>query len=149
MLALQEFLDLLQAGYPQAIDANDLSRVNETPVIPQQIWVDAGYMTETVYQFCRANQEFCPAVGRGATQELRAQRESQPGGKSVTRKVGEGYQLNWLRTRRILLAEVNADHWTVFLLGFEKPMCGCTPAWKPPSINRAPCGCSRAHRTNT
>lgn len=82
-------------------------------------------------------------------QQLRAQRESQPGGKSVTRKVEEGGQLNWLRTRRILLAEVNADHWTVFLLGFEKPTYGSINASKRPSINRGHCGCSRPRRTST
>ena len=73
-------------------------------------------MTEVVYQFCReAMQPFGPAVGRGATQQ-RSTPYAHPTQTGTTiRKIGEGYHIAYLRTSRMHLVEVDADHWKTFV----------------------------------
>ena len=63
MVALREFRDQAVAGWP-------IENANGEKRSPQQIWIDAGYMTSVVYSFCReAGSRYMPAVGRGAAQQ--------------------------------------------------------------------------------
>jgi len=81
-------------------------------MIPDLGFVDAGYMAQVVYTFCRESGErFRPAVGRGAGQQQRQyyNRPTQTG--SIVRYIGEGYHGNWLPAEQLLLIEVDADHW--------------------------------------
>ncbi len=54
-LALREFRDRVLEGW---------SREQEKPMLPNTVWIDAGYMTDVVYKFCREYNGFLPAVGR-------------------------------------------------------------------------------------
>ena len=111
MLALTEYQNLLLAGYPLGIDEQDPTRVEQNPFIPNQAWIDAGYMTELVYKFCRVSQGCLPAVGRSVLQVGRQQQDKPVNHHTRHRRIGEGYSLNYLQEQHITLAEVNADHW--------------------------------------
>lgn len=74
--------------------------------------VDAGYQTPVVYAFCReAGSRFRPAVGRSSTQAPTHYRGGPKTTGAVVSKIGEGYHLARLRTERLELVEVDADHW--------------------------------------
>jgi phage terminase large subunit GpA-like protein len=108
--ALQGFRAQVEAGLP--IEGGSAS-----PVVPDRVFIDAGYMTEAVYRFCReAKQRFLPAVGRGTTQQARRQMYNRPTRTgSVTKYVGRGFHVNRLPTERLYLAEVDADHWKTWV----------------------------------
>jgi hypothetical protein len=83
---------------------------------PDMTYIDAGYMTSVVYAFTReAGEEFKPAIGRGAAQQRHQwyNRPTQTG--SVVRHIGEGYHLNWLRSEKLKLVEIDADHWKTWV----------------------------------
>ncbi|MEZ6073196.1 MAG: terminase gpA endonuclease subunit [Pirellulales bacterium] len=81
------------------------------------MFVDAGYLTEAVYHFCKdTGQRFIAAVGRGATQQARRQMYNRPTRTgSVTKYVGRGFHINRLQAERLFLAEVDADHWKTWV----------------------------------
>jgi len=63
LVALREFRTLVSEGWPVRVAGGE-------PMIPTQVWVDAGYMAPVVYAFCRdSGTRFRPAVGRGAAQQ--------------------------------------------------------------------------------
>jgi phage terminase large subunit GpA-like protein len=80
---------------------------------PDQVWIDAGYMTEVVYAFCRHEPAFRyrPAIGRGAAQQHRQwyNRPTQTG--SIVKHLGEVFHINLLPAEKLYLVEVDADHW--------------------------------------
>jgi phage terminase large subunit GpA-like protein len=108
--ALQGFRAQVEAGFP--VEGGGAS-----PRVPDRVFIDAGYMTEAVYRFCReAKQRFLPAVGRGATQQARRQMYNRPTRTgSVTKYVGRGFHVNRLPAERLYLAEVDADHWKTWV----------------------------------
>ena len=113
LVALREFRDTVKAGWAGAErhpqHADGLWR-------PESVWIDAGYMTEVVYQFCReAQHPFGPAVGRGASQQRTTpySRPTQTG--TTVKRIGEGYHIAHLRASRMHLVEVDADHWRTFV----------------------------------
>jgi len=84
--------------------------------VPDVVFIDAGYMTEVVYAFCReVGDRYRPAVGRGADQQSRQWqgRVSQTG--SVVKHVGEGFSGFWLPVQQLHLLEVDADHWKTWV----------------------------------
>jgi phage terminase large subunit GpA-like protein len=111
LVALRQFRDMILGGWPVSTDgsANDDT---PKPMCPQQVWIDAGYMTPVVYEFCReSGVPFQAVVGRGAAQQ-RAQYYNRPTSTgSVVKQIGEGYHLNHIQAERQKLAEVDADHW--------------------------------------
>lgn len=106
LFALREFQEQMKEGFP----------VHDSPGkrLPLQlIWIDAGYMTDVVYNFVKEHPGRCilPAVGRGAAQQ-RTQWYNRPTSTgSVVRHIGEGFHINLLASPPIFLAEVDADHW--------------------------------------
>jgi phage terminase large subunit GpA-like protein len=110
MVALREFKDLVLAGW--TIEG----RENEQAV-PNQVWIDAGYMTPVVYEFCRkaADKRFLPCVGRGANQQ-RQQIYNRPTQLTqTTRFIGRDFHINYLQAERINLVEINADYWKTWV----------------------------------
>jgi phage terminase large subunit GpA-like protein len=109
LIALREFRDLAQEGW--AIGHEDGNRKQ-----PDAAWVDSGYMTSVVYNFAReSGDKFRPAIGRGAAQQ-RQQWYSRPTRTgSVVRHIGEGYHLNFLRSEKLRLVEIDADHWKTWV----------------------------------
>jgi phage terminase large subunit GpA-like protein len=108
MVALREIREMMKAGWPKGNASGE-------KMVPRAVWVDAGYMTEVVYSFCReSGRPFFPAVGRGAAQ--RQQNYSKPTQHgSVTRHIGEGFHINFIPANGVLLCEVDADHWKTWV----------------------------------
>jgi phage terminase large subunit GpA-like protein len=110
MVALRQFREQVKAGWP----------VNESDAkskLPDKVWIDAGYMAEVVYAFCRqeAVSVFMPAIGRGAGQQHKQwyNRPTQTG--SIVKHLGEGFHINLLRAERLHLVEIDADHWKTWV----------------------------------
>ena len=85
-------------------------------VIPPQAWIDAGYLTPVVYEFCRqAGNRFVPCVGRGAGQQRQQwyNRPTQTG--STVKCIGKEFHINHLPTERMHLVEINADYWKTWI----------------------------------
>ena len=63
LVTLRQFKDMVMTGWPE-LDGK------QKPRMPDQVWIDSGYMAPVVYTFCReAGRRFRPAVGRGAGQQ--------------------------------------------------------------------------------
>ena len=108
MVALKQLRDDFSTGWP--VHGSD------KPKIPDQVWIDAGYMTEVVYAFCRqVGVQYRPAIGRGAAQQHRQwyNRPTQTG--TVVRHIGEGFHINFMPTEHLFLVEVDADHWKTWV----------------------------------
>jgi hypothetical protein len=74
MVAMREFRDQVEHGWPIAKEADAKETGDDiSHRTPDQVWIDAGYMTDVVYKFCRESEgsRFRPAVGRGAAQQRR------------------------------------------------------------------------------
>jgi hypothetical protein len=111
MVALREFRDLALAGWPvAAADAGQRER-------PWQVWIDAGYMANVVYEFCRKQQgqNFRPTVGRGADQQRRQWYNRPTNTGSIVKHIGEGFHMNHLPAERLFLVEVDSDHWKTWV----------------------------------
>jgi len=109
LIALREFRDLTNDGWSVGTEEGEKRR-------PDLTYIDAGYMTSVVYAFTREEGEkFKPAIGRGAAQQRHQwyNRPTQTG--SVVRHIGEGYHLNWLRSEKLKLVEIDADHWKTWV----------------------------------
>jgi hypothetical protein len=109
LTALREFRDLCQEGWPVGSADDDM-------LSPQAVWVDAGYMTHVVYAFCReSGEQYKPSFGRGAAQQRHQWYNRPTRTGSVVKLLGEGYHLNKLKAEKLLLAEVDADHWKTWV----------------------------------
>ena len=110
LVMLKEFRSVVLDGWP-------LGSADGKRLVPQQTWIDAGYMTPVVYAFCReAGERFRPSLGRGAAQQNRQQvynRPTQTG--SLVNHLGEGFHLSLLPAERLRVAEVDADHWKTWV----------------------------------
>ncbi|MBC7852923.1 MAG: phage terminase large subunit family protein, partial [Pirellulaceae bacterium] len=108
MVALREFREMAQAGWALAGGAQK---------VPDQIWIDAGYMTDVVYSFSRESgrNHFRPSVGRGATQQRKQNynRPNQQGGNVAV--IGQGFHLNLQKAEQLFLVEVDADFWKTWV----------------------------------
>ncbi|MEZ6152363.1 MAG: terminase gpA endonuclease subunit [Pirellulaceae bacterium] len=109
MVALRQFRAMVLEGWPIGVVGGETLK-------PQLTFVDAGYMTDVVYAFCReSGNRFLPSVGRGASQQHQQwyDRPTQTG--SIVKHLGEGFHINWLPNANVHLAEVNADHWKTWV----------------------------------
>jgi phage terminase large subunit GpA-like protein len=105
LVALRELRGMVGDGWP-------VGTAGGKPMIPRQVWIDAGYMTHVVYAFCReSGKRFHPAVGRGAAQQRHQWYNRPTHTGSVVKQIGEGYHANLLVSERVHLLEVDADHW--------------------------------------
>lgn len=74
-------------------------------------WIDSGYQTDVIYEFCReSGAAYLPVDGLGTAHELKKYTKPKTTGTTV-RKIGEGYHIAVIPARRALVAEVHADHW--------------------------------------
>lgn len=105
MVALREFHDLVMTGWPGGT-------AEGKPLIPQQVWIDSGYLAPVVYAFCRqVGVRFRPSVGRGAAQQHRQWYNRPTSTGNVVKCLGEGYHAALLAAERLLLIEIDADYW--------------------------------------
>jgi len=109
LIALRQFREALREGLP-------VESANGERMIPQQAWIDAGYLTTVVYGFCReSGNQFRPAIGRGAAQQHRQWYNRPTRTGALVKHVGEGFHINHLRPERLHIVEVDADHWKTWV----------------------------------
>lgn len=107
--ACREFADMVRPGYP-------VGRADNRRLIPGECWIDAGYETDTVYKFCRAEGEpFRPSMGQAASQRPTRFRSGPTRTGSRVRFIGEGYHFSFMANAKVTLAEVNADQWKTWV----------------------------------
>ncbi len=109
MVALRQFRAMIAEGWPVGVIGGDTLK-------PQVTLIDAGYMTDVVYAFCReSGNRFLPSVGRGASQQHQQwyNRPTQTG--SVVKHLGEGFHINWLPNANVHLVEIDSDHWKTWV----------------------------------
>lgn len=110
LVALREFKELMLNGWATHSASGD------ERVLPQQVWIDAGYMPDVVYSFCReAGERFRPAIGRGAAQQRHQWYNRPTSTGSTVRHIGEGFHMNWVPTEHLYLVEIDADHWKTWV----------------------------------
>jgi phage terminase large subunit GpA-like protein len=87
-------------------------------LIPNPVSIDAGYMPEAVYEFCRqAGRRYIPALGRGLSAYDRRYRTYTHPTKlgAAVRAIGQEYYISWMPTERLFRADVCADFWKTWL----------------------------------
>lgn len=108
MATLREFRDTILAGWKHE------NRVEMR--LPDEVWIDARFLTEVVKAFCRESDEmqgvrFRPLFGRGETQG-RVEPYSRPRAvNDRVRYIGEGYHLERIPRERVKKIEHNSDQW--------------------------------------
>lgn len=109
LVALREFRDMVRQGWP-------IGAAGGEPMIPHEVWIDAGYLTPVVYAFCReSGVQFRPAIGRGVAQQHRQWYNRPTRTGAIVKHIGEGFHLNYLRAEQLYLVEVDADHWKTWV----------------------------------
>lgn len=109
MLALREWRDLVEAGWPMM--GHDDRRV------PDLAWVDSGYQAEIVYQFIRESdaETFAAAKGLGVSQSGERKYTRPRATGSVVKLIGQDYHGVLLASEGLMLWEVNADAWKTWV----------------------------------
>lgn len=118
MNTLRQFRDTVNGGWPVASDPNAKKNQSALPerMVPDHVWIDAGYMTDVVYAFCRESRKpFKPAVGRGASQQRQQWYNRPKSTGAIVKKIGEGFHISWIASERMRLVEVDADHWKTWI----------------------------------
>ena len=109
MVALREFQAMVAEGWP-------VGAADGEPMIPGSAWIDAGYMTSVVYEFCReSGNKFVPAIGRGAAQQHRQWYNRPTRTGTLVKQIGEGFHVKLLQAECLYLVEVDADHWKTWV----------------------------------
>jgi phage terminase large subunit GpA-like protein len=103
--ALRDFRDLCESGWGGQNDR----------VIPEAVWIDSAYTTETVRAFVReSGPRYLPTIGRGTGQYSGQYTKPKSAGKTV-REIGEEYHIEWVDRDQCHVVIVNADHWKGFV----------------------------------
>jgi phage terminase large subunit GpA-like protein len=112
VVAMRELRDLVRAGWPVAGGTVEQRRT----VHCDGVWIDAGYMSEAVYAFCRESRSpFLPYVGRGAEQQRSMHYRRPTSTGSVVRKIGQNYHLSSIHGEQVQLVEIDADFWKTWV----------------------------------
>jgi phage terminase large subunit GpA-like protein len=128
LTALREFRDQVLAGWP--IGTGD----EEDRKVPDQVWIDAGYLPDTIYEFCAETSpgpkaRFRPVIGRGEGQQGRQTYNRPKATGNIVRHVGEEYHVIYHKQSGLYLVEANADYWKTWV-----HRRFTTPADKPGSL---------------
>jgi phage terminase large subunit GpA-like protein len=80
---------------------------------PDQVWIDAGWMPDAVYDFCReSNRDFYrPIIGRGIAQDRKRWYSKPKRTGATVKKVGNGWHVAYVPATKMHLVEINADIW--------------------------------------
>ena len=125
--ALRRLADVLEKGF--AWQEHGGTRA------PDQVIVDARYAGRAVYQFCRERAaatdpagdgffletepaflpRYLPSLGYGASQEARGTYHRPARAGKTVRLLGEEYHVQRDRAEKVLVLQVNADHWKSFV----------------------------------
>lgn len=101
LVALRQWREIAVTGFPR--EGGELVPVSES-------WIDSGYQTETVYQFCRESGDgFHPTKGHGASEWRGGYYQRPDKRQQGTRWIGDNYHAVWLKEHRVELVHVDAD----------------------------------------
>ncbi|MEW6251242.1 MAG: terminase gpA endonuclease subunit [Planctomycetota bacterium] len=109
--ALRQFRDVALAGWA----------TDRGPRVPDVITIDCGYLPDAVFAFVAETNAkigrrlFWPARGYGAGQRAGAAYNSPRGTGQMIRHVGDRYHITYLRERRAVVFDIDADHWKSFV----------------------------------
>lgn len=112
MNTLRQFKDLVLQGF--------VWQGHDRPRVPDQVWIDSGYMTAVVYAFCReanagrAQPLFRPTKGHGAGQQKAANYHAPAKRNEAVLWIGEGYHFTKSIAEQIIRVDLNADYWKSF-----------------------------------
>ena len=105
LIALREFKEnIIQPGWQ--------TRAGE-PRVPEQVWIDARYQPQAIYQFIREQRDrrFRPSLGCGSGDQYpRRYRKPRKTGAEV-KLIGQDFHLVWFPKDRVFVVQVNADQW--------------------------------------
>lgn len=116
LTALRDFRDSIEEGW----------MLGGSRRVPNQVWIDAGWLTSTVYSFVsESNRErYRPLIGRGIG-VYNSHKYTKP--REVNQNVrfiGDEYHISFQPDSGLLLCEVNVDHWK----GWLHERISCPPA---------------------
>jgi phage terminase large subunit GpA-like protein len=102
--AMEQLAELTMAGWTWEEHAN--------PRVPDQCWIDSGYLSDVVYAFCRGQSDrFRPTKGYGSGQ-LRRQRYNRP--RQINQTVvhlGTDWHVSMIVDKGVFLVEIDANAW--------------------------------------
>jgi hypothetical protein len=106
-IALREMRDIFEAGWP--------SPTGIGVWVPNQVWIDSRYMTDTVFKFCREANRGLSAMRYRPTQgfgQLLKWRYTPPKTKGKTVIfMGDQYHIARISGKRIDVVQINSDYW--------------------------------------
>jgi hypothetical protein len=80
--------------------------------VPDQVWLDANYETDTVMAFCRETQfRARPTLGRGTSMFRMGQYQRPEKTSATVVQLGEQYHVDRLPERKLYRVTINADYW--------------------------------------
>lgn len=81
-------------------------------------WIDSGYETEAVYHFCReSGRGFRAVKGFGGGQLVNRYYNPPTQLTGGILHIGDGYHVSRLKSQRIDLVDIDADHWKTWVHG--------------------------------
>jgi phage terminase large subunit GpA-like protein len=103
-LALEEFRDTCEQGWPDESGAMRL---------PNQVWIDCGFMPDTVCAFVRSKggARYRPVRGLGGGQEAGQHYGRPKSTGNVVVHLGDGYHVVKDKQRRCYVVDVDSDQW--------------------------------------
>lgn len=110
-------------------------------LVPQQVWIDQGYLTDAVCRFVNESgrlrrNRYRPVAGRGRSM-IKVSPYSHPKIKdSVTREIGNNWYAQINRERKVVQGFFNADYWKLWLqrrLVTKPGAPGSMTLWQPRS----------------
>lgn len=104
--ALGQFRDLMPSW----------GTVDGRRIAPKHVWIDSGYKTSTIYDFCfKSGYPFMSIKGIGESQAIRRKysRPNKTGGATI--KIGAGWHLVKMASPSLRRADLDADYWKSYV----------------------------------
>jgi phage terminase large subunit GpA-like protein len=84
--------------------------------VPDQVWIDANYETDTVMAFCRETHfRARPILGRGSSMFKMGPYQRPEKTTATVVQLGEQYHVDRLPERKVYRPVINADYWKTWL----------------------------------
>ncbi len=79
---------------------------------PDQVWIDAGWKTDSIVEFCREHPDFYrPILGRGIAQDRKVWYNKPTKTGKLVKYIGDGYHMSLDRFIGSYMVTINADQW--------------------------------------
>ncbi len=109
-LALVEFRERVEQGW---------SRMDGKQIIPAEVWIDAGYWSNTIYGFINDpqtnKQRYRPTLGRGFGQQKTHWYNQPKSTGNVVKYIGNNFHVTYFKSQQCNVIELNTDYWKTIL----------------------------------